>query len=337
MFRLQPRRAMVGGATVVLGGACGLLATPAQDRWSPGGIALAVALGIALGSLLVAAVSDLAWPPADPPNTRLTDALVVTTALALGAFMAAVIPDHANGAAAGVLFGAFAGRVVVARIVGGIRGEDPDAGVEEQRAEDLAGYEAIETPIQLAEWNRRFGARLIDSAIVVLAIVVFSRTAGFQSGAEAMGGVLVAWGVVEIPGTAVAGVTPGKLLLRIRVLAVASATVSVGLRIAMSRAGVLLLNLPFFWIASRVSGDLLWCFSPRISAWKPVYGGALVVPRSEVRRLALLANPEQARRDAVSTVTLIRTMPPVLTRRGAIVVLCLLAGIFFALWVGRQL
>ena len=85
-------------------------------------------------------------------------------------------------------------------------------------------------------------------------------------------------------------------------------------------------NAPLIWLQVAASGDLLWSIDPRLSAMKPVYCGTILITAAERRRFRGPGAVERAAQLA-ETFRTVRAIPPLLTRRQALVGLALLVAI----------
>jgi len=208
---------------------------------------------------------------------------------------------------------------IFAEIVRGARGQGIYAAGDEEKAAELTAFEAVTTPVRLPDWNRRLLARIVDTGLLALGGLAAAGAFGTFLTA------LVVWPVYEIPLVAAFGATAGKFLLGIRVLGVHAGT-RVGVGRAAARFALLVANLPFIFIQTRISGDILWSVDPRLSVMKPTYAGTVVADRRESTRLAALP-PAQRRAELEETVRRLRAIPGPVTRRVAVVAIAVFAAI----------
>jgi hypothetical protein len=189
---------------------------------------------------------------------------------------------------------------------------------QEERAEAFAPHEDLVTPVQLPTWNRRLAARVLDT----LLLVGVSLLGAVVTGANWVLLALVLWPLYDIVLHAWFGATAGKTLCRICVVD-ADGAARVGVLRAAGRWVLLVVNVPFIWAQTRVTGDLLWSIDPRLSAMKPVYWGTILITAAERRRLGRLGAVERAAQLA-ETFHAVRTIPGPLTRGWALVTLAVL-------------
>ena len=182
-------------------------------------------------------------------------------------------------------------RVMVSITQGTFTGTGIYAQADDEKKEELTGYEQIATPVALAEWNMRRGSRFADAAVVAGAGAGVAHLAGIENWVETA---LAVWPVYDVALHPRLGATVGKVVCQVCVVSPASGAEQLGTVRALLRWLLLVGNLPFIVIQTSVTGDVLWCFDPRISVMKPVYCGSVVVPKSERARLATLGQSQRA-------------------------------------------
>jgi hypothetical protein len=190
---------------------------------------------------------------------------------------------------------------------------------EEEQQEAMAAHEALVTPVMLPTWNRRLVARLIDTILAVGVIVLVLVSLGRPIAPTLFVVAAILWPLYDIPLHASVGATAGKALCRIRVVHAGGAD-HVGVLRATGRWVLVVMNLPFIVLQTRVTGDLLWAIDPRLSVMKPVSCGTLLTTAAEGRRLASLA-PSVRDEQLTETFQAVRAIPPPVPRRTALIAL----------------
>jgi hypothetical protein len=237
----------------------------------------------------------------------------------------------------GALIGGLIAFVVASFFRGRQRMEDE---AEEEKAEELAGHEALVTPVKLPRWNQRFSARVVDTGLLVgagklLALAIGTEWFAPATGAEWFVVALLLWPLYDIALHAGLGATAGKALCRMRVVDAGGAE-RVGVLRAARRWALLFANLPFILIQLAAPGDLVWSIDPRLSVMKPVYCGTILTTAAERRRLAGLAMGVRAEQLA-DTFRAVRAIPAPMTRRAALVTfVALLVCASFVVWLAIE-
>jgi hypothetical protein len=211
---------------------------------------------------------------------------------------------------------------------------------EEEKAEALAGYEALVTPVKLPRWNQRLSARALDTALLLgagklLALAIGTEWFALATGAEWFVIALLLWPLYDIALHAGLGATAGKALCRMRVVDAGGAE-RVGVLRAAGRWALLLVNVPFILIQLAAPGDLVWSIDPRLSVMKPAYCGTILTTAAERRRLAGLATTVRAEQLA-DTFRAVRAIPAPMTRRMALGTLVfVLVFVSIGLWLAAK-
>lgn len=180
------------------------------------------------------------------------------------------------------------------------------------------------TPVPVAEWEMRAGGRFFDLALILAATQLLGAhvlDVGFFPYFFGL------WFIWEVPLMAAQGRTPTKALFRTRVVAEEGASPRLGLRTAARRWLLLMLNLPFAFMATRITGDVLGALDPRLSLEKGLAAGTIEVSEAEVSKLRAMPPPTRERLLA-ETARTIRQIEPEMSRGVAIGATVFLAGCF---------
>ncbi|HEX6782003.1 MAG TPA: RDD family protein [Solirubrobacterales bacterium] len=183
---------------------------------------------------------------------------------------------------------------------------------------------APRTPVPVAEWEMRAGGRFVDLALILAATQLLGAHVLYVGFFPYFFGLWFLW---EVPLMAAQGRTPTKVLFRTRVVAEESGSSRLGLRTAARRWLLLMLNLPFAFMSTRITGDVLWALDPRLSLEKGLAAGTIEVSEAELSRLRSMPPPTRERLLA-ETARTIREIEPEMSRGLAIGATVFLAGCF---------
>jgi uncharacterized RDD family membrane protein YckC len=185
------------------------------------------------------------------------------------------------------------------------------------------------TPVPVADWGKRAAGRFLDTMIILGAAYLLHASVVYLTFFTYFFGLWFLW---EVPLMATWGRTPTKMLFRTRVVDEYDASSSLGLRRASARWLLLMLNLPFAFLATRLTGDVLWALKRELSLEKGLAAGTIEVSEAEFRRLREMV-PEERTRLLRETAYIIRQTEPEMSRNVAIGATLFLAGCIIVPWI----